>query len=390
MVFLRIRPSSGGIAAIALTIGLCLGSVPAGVAAKTTARPNIVLIMTDDEDVAAHGFMPKTKALIEDQGAAFANYFISYPWCCPSRASILRGQYAHNTNIVGNEPPWGGYETFHDLGLDQSTLATWLQAAGYRTAMIGKYLNRYVPEKDGVPPGWDDWHVGGNAHASYDYVLNENGRSVAYGRDPEDYLNDVLAGKAVQVIRQASAAGQPFFAYVLPFNPHSPSIAAPRHEGMFADAELPRTPAFDEADVSDKPAFIRQLPPLEPKQIAYLEFEYRRRIASLQAIDDMVEDIVEALREVGQLDDTYIIYSSDNGFHMGTHRLIAGKDTAYDEDIRVPMEAGNHLRDAGSLCEGVWAFRGRNRCQSRSDAYSRHTRLPDRCKHVCITAPSRS
>jgi arylsulfatase A-like enzyme len=127
---------------------------------------------------------------------------------------------------------------------------------------------------------------------------------VAYGRDPEDYLNDVLAGKAVQVIRQASAAGQPFFAYVLPFNPHSPSIAAPRHEGMFADAELPRTPAFDEADVSDKPAFIRQLPPLEPKQIAYLEFEYRRRIASLQAIDDMVEDIVEALREVGQLDDT--------------------------------------------------------------------------------------
>ena len=109
-------------------------------------EPNVVLIMTDDEDVAAHAFMPKTKALIEDQGATFANYFISYPWCCPSRASILRGQYAHNTNVVGNEPPWGGYETFHGLGLEQSTLATWLQAAGYRTAMIGKYLNRYVPE----------------------------------------------------------------------------------------------------------------------------------------------------------------------------------------------------------------------------------------------------
>ncbi len=356
MSFCRTRANRGPILApalaIALAIGLCLGSLPAGVLAKT-ARPNIVLIMTDDEDVAAHGFMPKTKALIEDQGTAFANYFISYPWCCPSRASILRGQYAHNTNIVGNEPPWGGYETFHGLGLEQSTLATWLQGAGYRTAMIGKYLNRYVPEKDGVPPGWDDWYVGGNAHPSYDYVLNENGRAVAYGSEPEDYLNDVLSGKAVRTIQDAAAAGQPLFLYVLPFNPHSPSVAAPRHDGMFADAELPRTPAFDEADVGDKPAFIRQLPPLEPKQIAYLTYEYRRRIASLQAIDDMVEDIVAALREAGQLDDTYIIYSSDNGFHMGAHRLIAGKDTAYDEDIRVPMVMRGPGVPAGKRIEAL-------------------------------------
>jgi arylsulfatase A-like enzyme len=352
MMFLRTRAADRGIWTVALALGLCLGWLPAGVVAKT-ARPNIVLIMTDDEDVAAHAFMPKTKALIEDQGTTFTNYFISYPWCCPSRASILRGQYAHNTNIVGNEPPWGGYETFHGLGLEESTLATWLQAAGYRTAMIGKYLNRYVPEKDGVPPGWDDWYVGGNAHSSYDYVLNENGRMVAYGSAPKDYLNDVLTGKAEQTIRQAAAAGQPLFLYVLPYNPHSPSVAAPRHEGMFESAELPRTPAFDEADVSDKPAFIRQLPPLEPKQVAYLEFEYRRRIASLQAIDDMVADIVGTLRDTGQLDDTYIIYSSDDGFHMGAHRLIAGKDTAYDEDIRVPMVMRGPGVPAGERIEAL-------------------------------------
>jgi arylsulfatase A-like enzyme len=147
----------------------------------------------------------------------------------------------------------------------------------------------------------------------------------------------VLTGKAIQVIRSSAGAGQPFFLYVLPFNPHSPSVAAPRHDGMFADAELPRPPSFDEADVSDKPAFIRRLPPLNQEQIAYLEYEYRKRIASLQAIDDMVESIVAALGETGQLDNTYVIYTSDNGFHMGEHRLIAGKDTPYEEDIRVPM-----------------------------------------------------
>jgi N-acetylglucosamine-6-sulfatase len=219
--------------------------------------------------------------------------------------------------------------------------------------MIGKYLNRYVPEKDGVPPGWDDWYVGGNAHASYDYVLNENGRTVAYGTQPEDYLNDVLTGKAVQVIRTSVAAEEPFFLYVLPFNPHSASVAAPRHDGMFASADLPRPPSFDEADVSDKPAFIRQLPPLRQDQIAYLEDEYRRRVASLQAIDDMVESIVATLRDTNQLDDTYVIYSSDNGFHLGQHRLIAGKDTPYDEDIRVPMVMRGPGVSAGERIEAM-------------------------------------
>ena len=233
----RLRP----LPAAALILGLCL-SLISGYAQAKSNRANIVLIVTDDEDVAAHAFMPKTKALLEDQGTAFANFFISYPWCCPSRASILRGQYGHNTHIVGNAPPWGGFETFRHLGLEESTVATWLHDAGYRTAMAGKYFNRYEPKRDGVPPGWDEWYVGGNAHASYNYVLNENGQTVQYGSGPEDYLSDVLTGKAVQVIRSSAGAGQPFFLYVLPFNPHSPSVAAPRHDGMFADAELPARP----------------------------------------------------------------------------------------------------------------------------------------------------
>jgi N-acetylglucosamine-6-sulfatase len=159
---------------------------------------------------------------------------------------------------------------------------------------------------------------------------------VSYGDRPEEYLNDVLTDKAVHVIRSASAAAQPFFVYVLPYTPHSPSVAAPRHEGMFADAKLPRPPAFDEADVSDKPAFIRMIPPLNAEEIGRLEREYQRRLRSLQAIDDMVANIVATLEATQVLENTYIIYSSDNGFHLGEHRLPAGKDFAYEEDIRVP------------------------------------------------------
>ena len=328
----RLRP----IMLAALVIGLSQN--PGSVAATPVVpgQPNIVLIMTDDEDVAIHEFMPKTKALLEDRGTSFDNFFVTYPFCCPARATILRGQYAHNTHIVGNEPPWGGFEKFRHLGLEESTMATWLQDAGYHTAMVGKYLNRYVPKRDGVPPGWDEWYVGGNAHRSYNYTLNENGRTVAYGDKPEDYLNDVLTTKAVQVIRDASASGQPFFLYVLPYTPHSPSVAAPRHEGMFADAKLPRTPAFNEGDVSDKPAFIRSIPPLDEEQIRRLEDEYRRRLASLQAIDDMVESVLNELEAAQVLASTYVIYSSDNGFHLGEQRLPAGKDFPYEYDIRVP------------------------------------------------------
>lgn len=322
---------------LSAVLGLSLASSVA-YARTEPAKPNIVVILTDDEDVAAHAFMPKTRSLIADQGVTFKNFFVSYPFCCPSRASILRGQYGHNTGVMGNEPPYGGYEKLHGQGLEKSTLATWLSDAGYRTAMIGKYINRYEPERDGVPPGWKDWYVtSSGAHPSYNYVLNENGKVVRYGDEPKDYLNDVLTGKAVKVIREAAKAAQPFFLYVLPLTPHSPAAAAPRHVGMFADAKLPRSPAFDEADVSDKPALIQALPRLDEATVAFMEGEYRRRLASLQAIDDMVETLVKTLTQTGQIDNTYIVYSSDNGFTIGEHRLPAGKVYPYDENLRVPM-----------------------------------------------------
>jgi arylsulfatase A-like enzyme len=337
MLFSPLRLPYWPVLFVAPAIALYLAPAVAQPVAHPPARPNIVLILTDDEDLASHQFMPKTRAVLEKRGTTFDNFFVSYPFCCPSRASILRGQYAHNTQVVGNELPYGGFEKLHQRGLEESTVATWLQAAGYRTALLGKYINRYVPETDGVPPGWSDWYAAGNAHPSYDYTLNENGRIVAYGREPDDYLNDVLTRKAVELIETSAAARQPFFLYVSTYTPHSPAASPPRHKDLFVDAELPRPPSFNEADVSDKPAVIRNFPPLDEAAIAWLEDEYRRRLRSLQAIDDMVETIVGTLEATGELDRTYVIYTSDNGFHMGEHRLVAGKDTPYEEDLRVPM-----------------------------------------------------
>ena len=263
MLSSRAPTSAWPVLVIALAI-LPYCTMAASAAAKEPSpKPNIVLILTDDEDVAIHEFMPKTRALLADQGTTFNNFFVSYAFCCPSRASILRGQYGHNTHVMGNELPYGGYEKLHQQGLEQSTIATWLQAAGYHTALFGKYVNRYEPER-GVPPGWTDWYGGGtDAHVGYNYKLNENGQIVAYGSAPDDYATDVLSRKAVEVIRRSTAARQPFFLYVAPFVPHSPAAAAPRHLHLFRDAPLPRPRAFDEADVSDKPTVIQSFPHLD-------------------------------------------------------------------------------------------------------------------------------
>jgi N-acetylglucosamine-6-sulfatase len=320
--------------AASLAIGLC--PAPLALAQQPSVRPNIVFILSDDEDVKIHAYMPKTKALLENQGAAFDNFFVTYSFCCPSRATILRGQYPHNTQIEGIQLPTGGFKKFHALGLENSTIATWLHAAGYHTAFYGKYLNQYEPRSDGVQPGWDEWYAGGDNWSNYNYILNENGAIVRYGDRAEDYLTDVIARKAVRTIHAAVAAGQPFFLYLSTYTPHAPATCARRHDGLFLDTPLPRPTSFDEPDVTDKPSIIRNLPRLSSPQIKAMEEHYRARLRSLQAIDDMVETVVETLAQTGQLDSTYIIYTSDNGFHMGEHRMIAGKTTAYEEDIRVP------------------------------------------------------
>jgi arylsulfatase A-like enzyme/dienelactone hydrolase len=304
-------------------------------------RPNIVFILTDDQEAASMAFMPKLKALLIDQGVSFSGYFTSFALCCPSRATTLRGQYAHNTQILGNQPPEGGFQKFYALGEESSTIATWLQAAGYQTMLVGKYLNGY-PRGVGltyVPPGWSEWYsaVRGNQYGQYNYTLNENGRLVTYGNKPEDYGTDVYARKTTDFIRRMAKENQPFFVYFSVYAPHSPATPAPRHQNLFPDATAPRTPNFNEADVSDKPSYIRLRRPLTSREISQIDELYRKRLQSLQAVDDAIEAMIETLQATGQLEKTYIFFTSDNGFHLGNHRLMMGKIAPYEEDIRVPL-----------------------------------------------------
>lgn len=307
----------------------------------TAQQPNIIFILTDDMTYADLAVMPKLKALVTDQGASFTNYFLNVTLCCPSRSSILRGQYNHNTTIFGNSPPQGGFQKFYQLGEEKSTVAVWLHDAGYRTMLAGKYLNGYPKgaSETYIPPGWDEWYsaVKGNAYGEFNYTLNENGKLVPYGGRPEDYGTDVYGHKAMDFIQRTAHDGKPFFIYLATYAPHQPATPAPRDANKFLDAKLPQPPNFNEDDVSDKPAYIRNRPTLTDQQIAQLQDLYRKRLQSLQAVDDLVENLVNTLKATGQLDNTYIFFSSDNGFHLGQHRLLQGKTTAYEEDIRVPL-----------------------------------------------------
>lgn len=304
-----------------------------------SSSPNIIFLLTDDLDAASIASMPNLQALLVEQGASFSQFFDTVSLCCPSRAATLRGQYAHNTQILSNRPPLGGFERFYELGHENSTVATWLQGAGYRTALLGKYLNGYPQEgaPDYVPPGWDEWAspVAGNPYGNYNYTLNENGALVAYGDSPADYLTDVLAAKATSFI--TTPDGRPFFLYLATYAPHGPATPAPRHQDTFPGATAPRTVSFDEEDVSDKPAWVRGQPALNRLGIRQIDTLYRKRLQSLLAVDEMIGALVETLRASGQLDNTYLFFTSDNGFHLGQHRLLPGKQTAYEEDIRVPL-----------------------------------------------------
>jgi arylsulfatase A-like enzyme len=299
--------------------------------------PNIVLIVTDDLDAASMFALPQTDALAA-QGLAFSRAYATTPVCGPGRVSFLRGQYTHNHGVLRNETPRGGFPRFQDLGLELSTVGTWLQDAGYRTAFLGKYMNGYPSgEPTYVPTGWDLWFATLNRY--FNYRVNEDGEILNFGAAEEDYETDVLSARAVDWIREVAQDTLSFFIYVNPRAPHKPATPAPRHAGVFGAEPLPRSPSFNEADVSDKPEPIRSLPLLADSTIADLEQLYRSRLETLLAVDELVVAIVDALAEEGIADETYVFFTSDNGFHMGEHRQPDGKSTAYEEDIHVPLIA---------------------------------------------------
>jgi N-acetylglucosamine-6-sulfatase len=341
----RSRPKVLGIAALAIALVVVLGiAVIGGESSKVHAasgKPNILFVLTDDLDLGEIAQMPTLQSKLIEQGVSFNDYFVSVSLCCPSRATTLRGQFAHNTGVKTNGGTNGGFAAAHSNGLESSTIATWLHGDGYRTALIGKYLNGYpnTASDTYVPPGWDEWDssVKGNPYSEYDYTLNENGSLVPYGHKPKDYGTTVYLKKAQEFMTRAAQAHQPFFAYLGVYAPHGPATPAPKDVDAFPGAVAPRPPNYDEADVSDKPAWLQSKPLLTPAQEAKIDLHYRKRIQSLQAVDRGLGQLISTLKKNGQLANTYIVFTSDNGFHLGNHRLPQGKQTAYEEDVHLPL-----------------------------------------------------
>ncbi|MFG2005117.1 sulfatase [Spirillospora sp. NPDC048911] len=310
-------------------------SVEKASAAGPETRPNIVFVLTDDLASNLLPYMPNVQRM-QQRGMTFSNYFVTDSLCCPSRATMMTGRYPHNTGVFTNQGSDGGYATFNRKGNQKRTFATSLKAAGYNTALLGKYLNGYQPTM-AVPPGWSEWYVAGNGYPNYNYKLNENGRVVSYGNKPSDYLTDVLSRKGIDFAKRSVAAKKPFMLELSVFTPHGPSTPAPRDKGKFPNLKAPRTPAFNEADMSDKPDWIKGRPKLTKKQINTIDANFRKRARSVLAIDKAIGDLQASLRASGADRNTYFVFTSDNGFHMGEHRLTGGKQTAYDTDIKVPL-----------------------------------------------------
>src|SRR5689334_15910536 len=321
------------VAAVAL---LALVAATAAPAQHRVARLNVVMIMTDDQTVESMRVMHNVRHLLVERGTTFDNNFTSFPLCCPSRATFLTGQYAHNTHVLGNDRANGL------VNLDQSnTLPVWLSAAGYRTIFVGKYLNEYrALAGRTIPPGWSDWNAGLTL-SYFDHTMNRNGKVVRYGSGPASYQTDVYTRIAVSAIEQ-SPASKPVFMWLSYFAPHyggprepgdptdlKSTVAAPRHAKRFLNVPLPQTPAFNEADVSDKPAAIRARPLLGEGNLAQLTATYRHRLQSLLAVDEGVAKVVAALKRTGRLDDTLILFTSDNGFLQGEHRVQNAKELPY-------------------------------------------------------------
>ena len=320
--------------AVLLVSGVWGGAAREAVGA--TAKPNIVFILADDMRKDDLKYMPKTLSVLRDKGMSFSNAFVSNALCCPSRATIMRGQYAHNTGVWSNKGSRGGWKAYSSNGNEKDNMATRLDAAGYRTGLFGKYLNEYPGAKD-KPPGWDRWFAHTDGSSYYDYKINDDGKIVRYGSAPADYETDVIADHAKSFIGASALARKPFFAFVAPRAPHGPATPATRDKHVHDGLKAPRLPSFNEKNVSDKPPWIRKLPGLSDARKAKIDNRAEKRAETLQALDDLVAGIVGRLNERRVLSNTYIFFTSDNGWHGGEHRIAKDKWRPYEEDVHIPL-----------------------------------------------------
>lgn len=390
------------VAAVMPVVLVVLAAAPAAPARTAgrgaDGRPNILVIMTDDQTVADLRHMPNVRRLIGGRGATFTDAIASFPLCCPARATFLTGQYAHNHRVTGQFHPKGWY----GMPGRANTLPVWLRRAGYRTAFVGKWLNGYGARtgRGEVPPGWDLWRglLDLSAYDYFNFLMSVDGRTKAYGdrdfarrlvrfgkiqtvprpepviltvyrrlaevfgpgpyrswgtADPEAYTTDVTGRATADIIARERSSKRPFFVWWSPAAPHREDVAAtlmgrpgpdprpaPRHAARSRTFRLPRPPSFnqDAASFAKLPSNMqRHLKPLTEADIAELERDYQGRIGSLLAVDEHVRRLVATLRRTGQERNTLILFTSDNGWLHGEHRVPGDKFLPYEESLRVPL-----------------------------------------------------
>ncbi len=325
------RRALRGLAAVAAAVSALLVPFPQPTSeAVALGPPSVVVILTDDQRWDTLHAMPIVRSELAEHGMTFQNAFVTNPLCCPSRSSLLTGLYSHSTGVWRNEPPFGGWSSFDD----SSTVATQLQGVGYRTGFFGKYMNGY---KDGasigyVPPGWDRW-MAFSRSGYYDYELSVDGTLQTHGSAPADYSTKVLASEVTSFIRSTT---DPVFVYYSPYAPHNPATPSGAHAKEFAGLDPWRPKSYGEPDMSDKPAWAQTLPPWTASKRAEKDAFRVDQYRTLQSVDDAVGNIVQALSDTGRLDNTLIVFMSDNGLSWGEHRW-ATKRVAFEESIRIPM-----------------------------------------------------
>ena len=305
---------------------------------------NIVFVLTDDLSINLLQYMPVVQQM-ERQGLTFSNYFVSDSLCCPSRASIFSGNFPHDTHVFNNTGRMGGFNVFHARGEERNTFAVALQNAGYRTAMMGKYLNGYLQsaKKGGdpnlaanyVPPGWDEWDVAGWGYPEFNYLLNDDGRSTVR-QQPRRLPDRRARPQGHRLHQQLGRLGRAVLPGAGDVYPALPVRAGAARRQPVRGITYPELPNFDTLPVNP-PRWLRPRQPLTPQQIANIDNVFRLRVQDVQAVDSMISQIEQTLRKDGISNNTYIVFSSDNGLHTGEYRLLPGKETAFDTDIRVPL-----------------------------------------------------
>jgi arylsulfatase A-like enzyme len=362
----RARATIAGLLALLVIAGV---AVAAHEARGASSQPNVIFILTDDMPSSELAAMPNVQNLLAAQGTTFNEFYISFPLCCPSRATLLSGLYMHNHGVRGNFPPFGSWSRF--ISHEPSAMPVQVQKDGYYTVHIGKYMNGYALDRPDlpVPPGWDEWYGKVSEDALYyDYNLiektgpaDEHSHLTFYGDQPLDYQTDVFTNRARDFVTRVDTGPeepqQPFLMDLWFNSPHGPFDPAPRDLYRFAGTPLPKLPGFNEKDMRDKPKWLRKQAKnrLSRKQIKVIAGERRRQEEQLISVDQAVGELVQSLKARGLLDDTYIIFSSDNGFFRGEHRIASGKYLPYDPASRVPLIIrGPGIPAGGVSDELVW------------------------------------